>query len=121
MWKSTDGGNTWSRTLVDSFEYAPDYATNPNTPFDTELPTNDGSMSVIVDNTGLVHVAYAGSGVEMSSTQGSVFFPGTMDLRYWHEGMDTAVSVPILLADVDADGDGTYAVGTATTNAILNP
>ena len=117
MWKSTDGGTTWNRTLVDSFEFAPDYATNPNTPFDTELPTNDGSMSVIVDNTGLVHVAYAGSGVEMSSTQGSVFFPGTMDLRYWHEGMDTAVSVPILLADVDADGDGTYAVGTATTNA----
>lgn len=117
MWKSTDGGTTWSRTLVDSFEYAPDYATNPNTPVDVELPTNDGSMSVLVDNNGMVHVAYAGSGVEMSSTQGSVFFPGTIDLRYWQEGMDTAVSVPILLADVDADGNGTFDVGTATTNA----
>jgi hypothetical protein len=88
FWKSTDDGATWVHTYVDSFEYAPDYAATA--PIDLDLPTNDGSVSVVVDNNGKAHVAYAECVVVNDATIGAAFQPGWIGLRYWSEGMDTA-------------------------------
>jgi hypothetical protein len=116
MWKSTDDGATFVHTYVDSFEYAPDYVVAP---LEQELPTNDGSVSVVVDNNGKVHVSYAEGVVlhtaDVNIPDGRAFQPGVIGLRYWTEGMDTAFSIPILVSDVDIDGDEAYGVGANTT------
>jgi len=115
LWKSTDDGATWVHTYVDSFEYAPDYALTA--PLDSPLQTNDGSVSVVVDNNGIVHAAYAESVVLNDPTIGAAFQPGTIGLRYWTEGMDTALSVFLPVEAFDVNGDGEYVIGANTTEA----
>lgn len=127
LWKSTDNGNTWTRTLIDSFPYAPDYSVSAD-PDNDSIPTNDGTLSVVLDSNGMAHVAYAYSEVGRSSAfvsttnpQGSIFKPGSIGLIYWDELTLTQVSVPILLVDVDniingGDGSGTYDVGQLNTD-----
>jgi hypothetical protein len=120
FWKSTDDGATWVHTYVDSFEYAPDYAATA--PIDLELPTNDGSVSLVVDDNGKAHVAYAECQVVNDATIGAAFQPGWIGLRYWTEGMDTAFAVcsigsGSLPGEFDTDGDGSYLVGSTTTDA----
>ena len=50
LWKSTDNGTTFTKTLVDAFPYVPE---NNGTPlgFDS-VPTNDGSVAVVIDPNG---------------------------------------------------------------------
>ncbi len=113
LWKSTDDGATWVHSYVDSFEYAPDYAVTA--PLDSPIQTNDGSVSVVVDNNGIVHAAYAESVVLNDATIGAAFQPGTIGLRYWTEGMDTALSVFLPVEAFDVNGDGEYVIGANTT------
>lgn len=122
--KSTDGGVTWTKTIVQDFAVpAPfvDQVTDPNNDgiIDT-LETNDGSLSVLIDNNGTVHVWYGLMFIlNDDSTDGTVsYFPGTAALMYWNETMGS--NPPVVIAvpeDPNADGVlnvtdfGTYQVG----------
>jgi len=115
LWKSTDNGDTFIRTYIDSFPYAPDIDLTNTT--DT-IWTSDGGSTVVVDETGKVHVAY--SGVRISKNE---FFPGDMKLTYWNDVDKIQVEIPITLNDVDGsqnsgDASGTYEIGNNTT--VLN-
>lgn len=138
LWKSTDNGDNWTRTLVDSFPYAPSID-SVGGPTDT-ANSNDGSLSVVVGPTGTVHIAYATERVLNDAVIGDgnySIFPGDVGLVYWNDVAKTQVNVPILLADIDGaanggNGDGIYNVGAATmtyqpqpaarygNNALLN-
>ncbi|MFN5183322.1 MAG: T9SS type A sorting domain-containing protein [Bacteroidota bacterium] len=115
LWKSSDNGTTFARTLVDSFEYAPDYAVLA--PVDSILPTNDGSVAVALDASGKAHVAFGYSEVSNDAVNGAVFIPGSIGLMYWNESSQTMVDIPITLGAVDIDGDGLYSVGALGTDA----
>lgn len=121
LYKSINDGTTWQKMYVDSFPFAPDYVASM--PMDSTHPTNDGSVSVTLDANGNAHVAYANSGVGLSSSavsasnpEGAIFQPGTISLTYWNEIEKKQVEIPIMLSDVDVDGDGQYMVGDWTTN-----
>lgn len=116
LFKSTDNGTTFTRSFVDSFPYAPDYSVSAPVGYDS-IPTNDGSVSVLVDAGGVVHVAYAYSEVGLDNTGASVFRPGSIGLVYWNDAAQTKVDIPIPLSSVDTDMDGLYYVGTLTTDA----
>jgi hypothetical protein len=113
MWKSTDNGTTFKKTLVDSIPFVKNMTGASAT--DTMM-TNDGSLSVVLDNNNKAHVAYAGSRTILNA--GAVnFFPGTIDLVYWNEIKKTKVHIPINTADVDVDGDGLFSVADSTTSS----
>jgi len=115
LWKSTNNGTTFLRTLIDSNKFMPLGIDSLGTAADTSFG-NDGTMSVVVAPNGTVHVAYAC----VRTIKGS-FFPGDMKLVYWNDNTKTKTTVPILLADLDAtsnggNGNGKYDVGQYTTN-----
>ena len=113
LWKSSDNGTTFTKTLIDSIPFV--RSMTGAKPTDT-MRTNDGSMSVVLDANNKAHVAYSGKRTLLTST-GVSFFPGTIDLVYWNEINKTKVHIPINVADLDANGDGLYTVADSTTSA----
>jgi hypothetical protein len=113
LWKSSDNGTTFTKTLIDSIPFVRSMTGASAT--DT-MHTNDGSMSVVLDANNKVHVAYAATRTLLTST-GVSFFPGTIDLVYWNEMNKTKVHVPINVSDLDVDGDGKYTIGDSVTSA----
>lgn len=59
MWKSTDNGNNWSKTMIDSFGRAPFDMTKDLDTFSKWVRGNDGSSSIIIDKNNKVHVFWA--------------------------------------------------------------
>lgn len=132
LWKSTDFGVTFTKTLVDSFEIPglwnmnnrtsdvydgtgmPGTDGNPDT-----LTFGDGSVEVLIDPNGAAHVWYGLSrGVKPNiSADSAFFFPGTSGIVYWNE----VSNAPQVIADiVDCDGDTTVfnlAAGTTEGTA----
>ncbi len=88
LWKSTDNGLTFTKTIIDSFKYAPYSAKNLmlDTPF-----VCDGSVNVLIDNAGMVHAFWGASRVldEDTTDETYSFFPGTALLSYWNENTKT--------------------------------
>ncbi len=118
LWKSTDYGDTWTRTFVDRF---PVDAYGGNAVILDTPATNDGSVSVLIDHSGKVHVAWAVTFVtDPDSTDNSYFFfPGARLIRYWNEDMpeDTTgdVDSSIAIATIyDRGGDGLISVNGNT-------
>lgn len=86
LWKSTDSGSTWTKTIIDSFPVpAYDYATT----FDTAF-SNDGGMNVIIDNNGVAHCFWGLARVlDVDAADGNVsFFPGQINMMYWNETLN---------------------------------
>jgi hypothetical protein len=101
MVKSTDGGVTWTPTVVvncpiDKWDHTTTTSDiNSDAVADT-LETNDGSYSIALDNNGKVFVAYGGMRVlqdAVSATGGYSYFPGTDGLYLWDETMATDAGV----------------------------
>lgn len=119
LWKSSDYGVTWTKTLVDSFPLAGHYNMNNRTSdvydalgnpgqdgvIDT-LEFNDGSVEVLIDNNNMVHVFYGLSrGVKpAASADSAFFFPGTNGIVHWTEANPTALSLVGFVDDCDGDG-----------------
>ncbi len=86
MWKSIDGGLTFTKTIVDTFDYAPYRDTvvfkNKEQPL-----VCDGSLSVAIDNNGKAHVSWGVSRLIKNnrSRDSSFFVPATALLAYWNE------------------------------------
>ncbi len=84
LWKSTDNGATFTRTIVDTFKYAP--YNSKKLMLDTPRVC-DGSVEVIIDKNGYSHVFWGVSRIldEDTTDESYSFFPGTALLAYWKE------------------------------------
>ena len=123
LMKSTDNGTTWEKTIVNdhpldryiinsgySFEDLPPM--DPNSPDSLAIFTSDGTGTVLVDNDGMVHIAFGPMWVvdDDLTDAGWTFFPGTSGLQYWNEsfGADSLMTI----ADVeDLNGNDTLEIG----------
>jgi hypothetical protein len=131
LWKSSDYGVTWTKTLIDSFPLAGHYNMNnrtsdvylnndPTTPGQDGIPDtllfNDGSVEVLIDNNNAVHVFYGLSrGVKPAiSADSAFFFPATNGIVHWTEANPTALTV--IGGAEDCDGDGFLNLLDGTTN-----
>ncbi|MFQ5447620.1 MAG: T9SS type A sorting domain-containing protein, partial [Saprospiraceae bacterium] len=125
--KSTDNGNTWTRTVVhdfpiDLYDIDQGYTVDDLPPYDSTLSpnpialySNDGAGALAIDNDDMVHVFYGEMFLQdTNTTDGNWFyFPCTSGLAYWNEnfGPDSIRTI----ADVeDLDGNGTFDVDCGT-------
>lgn len=110
LYKSNDNGNTWTKTIIDSF---PDPAFDFIRTIDTTY-SNDGSVSVTLDANGNAHCFWALG--RMIRTEGTApgsysYFPGQNNILYWREGTPTD-SIKSVGASPDLDGNGQLDLGT---------
>ncbi len=114
--KSTDNGDTWTKTIVKDFGVPLFDAATMVTdilPADgtiDTIETSDAALNVVLDNSNTAHVFYGrmrvvcdapgtGTGLGLS------YFPYTDGLMYWNETM--APNAPVMIASVlDLNGDG---------------
>ncbi len=84
VFKSTDNGDNWTRIMADSFPYAP--WTDSKQMLDTPL-TNDGTVDVLIDDNGQLHVFWGlGRVFNDDTTDGSYsFYPGLQGIVHWSE------------------------------------
>jgi len=121
--KSTDNGNTWTKTIVLDFP-VDKYTTDAGLDLDMDgvmdtLYSTDGSGALLLDHNGDAHV-FAGNMRILDADLadgGSSYFPGTNGLLYWNEsyGPDTtgqvsnslwwSNSMSIIAGAEDMDGD----------------
>jgi hypothetical protein len=132
--KSTDGGQTWVKTIVSDIPIALYDWTNMVSDVDGDgigdtLETNDGAMAVIIDNNNMVHVAFGRMRIINSTgiADSAFYFPYTQELMYWHEGMGAPVVVAAPL-DLDQNGQldlpnnpGGLSMGTYGTSLASHP
>jgi hypothetical protein len=116
LWKSTDNGETFTKTIVDTFEFAPytrDKVIGEN------VPTNDGSVDVVVDANGFAHVFWGYSEVTKrdASEDSSFFTPASNRLMYWNEQNNIKRIIGGML---DMDGDDSLTIATGTTRSLNN-
>lgn len=86
LMKSTDGGESFEKTVI--WE-------NPYPLFNVTVPTvtdtfycADGASSVVIDNSGKVHVAF-GINRAYADDAGTYWFPYVDGIAYWNEDMST--------------------------------
>jgi hypothetical protein len=125
--KSIDGGNTWTKTIVQDFPFTPwtDVLTDtiPTDGIVDTLETNDASLSVLVDNAGMVHVWYGQMFIYNDGT-GTFYLAGTSAMMYWNEGMTGGPVAIVDGNDLDLDQSGMIDVadwGTYQVGLISHP
>ncbi|NNC84940.1 MAG: T9SS type A sorting domain-containing protein [Bacteroidia bacterium] len=111
IWKSTDNGTTWAKTIVNDFPF--DNYDDVNSITDVNLDgyadtvlTVDGKVEVLVDNNGMVH-AWAGAMLIFDDVIADPLglFLSTDGLLYWNESMGPDSSVVIAQSpDIDLSG-----------------
>ena len=117
MWKSTDNGTTWTKTIIEAapiaaYNTAADYAplisdVDGDGVGDTIL-SNAGDMNVTLDNNGMVHATWSLMRcLDDDTTAGTSLgvFLTTSGIMYWNEGMSAPAEVAGL---VDQNGDGQF-------------
>lgn len=108
MWKSTDNGNSWTKTIIDSF---PVPAYNDDVIIDDTVQSTDGSMNVILDNQGQAHCFWGLAGMQNTTIGDGRFTLWTFNgIAYWTEAMPD--SIRVVAAGFDENGDGTYTRGS---------
>jgi hypothetical protein len=102
LWKSTDNGANWTKTIVDSFKYSP---MNYKVLMTDTVRTNDGAVHVMLDNTGKAHCFWPIAFVnDADTTDESIsYFPGENGLLYWQEGWPSD-SIKEIAYTTGADG-----------------
>ncbi len=117
MWKSTDNGTTWTKTVIEAapipaYNTAADYAplisdADGDGIADTIL-SNAGDPNVTLDNNNMAHVTWSSmSCLDDDTTAGTSLgvFLTTSGINYWNENMTAPAEVAGL---VDQNGDGTF-------------
>jgi len=119
LWKSTDNGTTWTRTVIWDFPFTKYDDVTQTTDVDGDgvsdtLLTTDGAYAIVIDNNGIVH-AFAGAMLVIDSDPAANLglFLSTDGLLYWNETFGGNDPVVIATAP-DIDGDGV--AGTFATN-----
>ncbi len=118
MWKSTDNGTTWTKTIIQDFPFTKYDDVTSITDVDGDgigdtVQTTDHKVAVLVDNNGMVH-CWAGAMLVLDDDPATALglFLSTDALLYWNESMGSNPPVVIAVApDLDGDGfAGTFAV-----------
>ncbi|MFU8842745.1 MAG: T9SS type A sorting domain-containing protein [Bacteroidales bacterium] len=144
LMKSTDGGTTFSKTLIWEHPY-PLFDTENPFPTDTFYCV-DGSLSCVIDKFNKVHVVF-GINRSYSDGSGTFWFPFVDGIGYWNEDMpafssnlnalnpydhpDSELTEDYNLIgwsqDVDGDGEitllgeiGTYYIGLSSMVQLVN-
>ncbi len=111
LWKSTDNGTTFTRTVIMDFPFTKYDDATQITDIDGDgiadtLLTTDGSYAMILDNNGMVH-AFAGAMLIIDADPAGLLglFLSTDGLLYWNESMGSNPPVVVATAP-DMDGDG---------------
>lgn len=112
LWKSTDAGATWTKTIIDSFPI-PAYVSKKA--FDT-TETNDGTVNVVLDNSGIAHCFWGRRLIldEDTTDDQYSYFPGVNGIMYWKEGTPTAdIELNIITAMSDELANGASDLGAS--------
>lgn len=115
--KSTDGGNTWTKTIIQTFPF-PFYQSGDTTDVDGDgivdtVMSNSGDPHVMIDNNGQCHVWFSGVFVT-DDGDGLGYFPSTDVLFYWNETMASDDYVEIATS-LDYNGNGELDVPSGGT------
>lgn len=116
LWKSTDYGDTWTKTIIDSFPI-PAYTFKQvlnDTPF-----VSDGAVKVILDNQRKAHCFWGLVRMTDSDTTNNTFtfFPSINDIEYWYEGRPDSIKTAAIGPEDPNDQDTTFAVGSYARTA----
>ena len=116
MWKSTDNGTTWTKTMIMDFPFTLYDDATMMTDVDLDgiadtILTVDHKVAILVDNNGMVH-CWAGALLINDPDPASLLglFLSTDGLLYWNESM--GANPPVVIAvtpDIDGDGQLTFA------------
>lgn len=97
--KSTDGGVTWTSSIVMQFPISKWDQTTVTSDIDNDaipdtLDTNDGNMAIALDNNGKAFVAYGRMRIfnDIPDANGASYFPYTDGLYIWNESMPAHVA-----------------------------
>lgn len=83
--KSTDGGSTWTKTVV----YASDYnLVGVEGTCDLRFYTSDNTSAIALDKNGMAHVSFGLMADSISGSTSYNYWPYTQGLVYWNETMD---------------------------------
>lgn len=111
LWKSTDNGTTFTRTVIQDFPFTKYDDVTQITDVDGDgvadtVLTTDGAYAIVIDNNGMVH-AFAGAMLILDDdpTTALGLFLSTDGLLYWNENMGSNAPVVIATAP-DLDGSG---------------
>lgn len=109
--KSTDNGNTWTKTIVKQFPIPFYNEATMNTDLNTDgtgdlIETSDRTISVLLDNSNVAHVWYGRGYVSQNPSTTNVSYNVTGDaIMYWKEGMTP--NNPVAIAshkEINTDG-----------------
>lgn len=139
--KSTDGGTTWTSSIVMQFPISKWDPTTTTTDINTDgipdtLETNDGALAIALDNFGKAFVAYGRMRIfdDLSGASYS-YFPYTDGLYIWNESMPTQVvgitpgnNIAAAIEDLGEQGtnyfpvvaQGSYAFGLTRGNSLTS-
>lgn len=107
MVKSTDGGVTWTPTIVmdcpiDKWDHTTTTSDYNNDGTADTLETNDGTYSINIDNNNEVYVSFGRMRIlqdAVATSQTYSYFPGTDGLYFWKEGW--GANNPYLVAGIE--------------------
>ena len=110
LWKSTDAGQNFTKIDVQPFPFAP---YNADKIIGTDVPSNDGSVDVLIDNNDNVHCFWGYTEVTQRdlSRDSSVFNPSANKLMHWDEVNGTVDSIAAMW---DRNNDGTLELEPGT-------
>ncbi len=111
LWKSTDNGTNWTRTVIMDFPFTKYDDATQITDVDGDgvadtILTTDGAYALILDNNGMAHV-FGGAMLILDEDPAALLglFLSTDGLLYWNESMGSNPPVVIATAP-DLDGSG---------------
>jgi hypothetical protein len=122
LFKSTDSGSSWTTSIIDSFAFPRfvwgSYLVDPANP----VTCNDGSVDVLIDNNGTVHVAGGRVSYSDDDTTDDLARSGSFyNLYHWSETFPTwkICGTPIDMDEVPpAQGEAPFDITAETTNGM---
>ncbi len=121
LFKSTDSGSTWTTSIIDSFAFPRfvwgSYLVDVNNP----VTCNDGSVDVLIDNNGDVHVAGGRVSYSDDDTTDDLARSGSFfGLYHWSENQPNwkVCGLPIDMDDQPAASGAAYDITAETTNSM---
>lgn len=121
LFKSTDSGSTWTTSIIDSFAFPRfvwgKYLVDPNNP----VTCNDGSVDVLIDNNGDVHVAGGRVSYSDDDTTDDLARSGSFfGLYHWSENQPSwkVCGLPIDMDGQPAASGAAYDITAETTNSM---
>lgn len=119
LMKSTDNGDTWTKTTVFDFPYDK-FVETTTLVLDTPN-TSDGSFAIMLDNSGEAHVFWGAMRVlndDLTDAQTS-YFPFSDGVCYWNESMGAGTPADTIAFSLDVDNSGTLDFNTDASNPGL--